>query len=757
MSSLLGRLGRITAAHPWRTVIAWVLLLVLAQGLAAGFGAAPQDDYRVDGSPSQLGADLLAERFGELSGADARVVVHDRDSGRIPESTLTALGMQLAGVEHVSQVSPPRISADGDTALITVQYDVPVTEFTGSDGVDALRAATAGTERAGLQVELGGQLPENFTAPSGTAEAIGIVAALIILVFAFGSMIAAGLPLAVALAGLGLGFAGISLLGRLIDVSSTAPTIASMVGLGVGIDYALLLVTRYAEGLRSGLDRVGAAARANATAGMSVIFAGTTVLASLLGLGLAGLSTYATFGYATLLAVLAIMLASVTLVPALCALAGERVLSRAVRRDRAAALAQVTHPAVDASPGEGQIAGQQDCRLGRRAAGGATGGSDRPVFTARWAARVGRRPLPWAIGATVLLLALAAPVLDLRTWPQDAGSQPTSSTTRLAYDLVADEFGPGANGPLLIVAETGNLGTGGLEALGQRIAAQDGVEAVTPPLLDAAGRTAVFTVQPTTGPQDEATTQLLDRLRSDVLPDGAHVTGITAVFADISDRLAERLWLVVGFVVALSLVLLTAVFRSVVVSIKAALMNLLSVSAAYGVMVMIFQWGWGAELVGLPHAVPVSSWVPILMFAILFGLSMDYEVFLLSRIREDWLATGDARGSVIRGLASTGRVITSAAAIMIAVFVGFALDPDVTVKMTGLGMAVAVAIDATIVRMVLVPATMAMLGRANWWLPGWLDRLLPAAQLPVSHTMRASATAFRVANGQLTDGERRRR
>ncbi|WP_181791919.1 MMPL family transporter, partial [Streptomyces phytophilus] len=336
--------------------------------------------------------------------------------------------------------------------------------------------------------------------------------------------------------------------------------------------------------------------------------------------------------------------------------------------------------------------------------------------------RVTKRPAVSALGALVVLLALAAPILGMRTWPQDAGSQPDSNTTRRAYDLVAAEYGEGANGPLQIAVDLTAVPAENLPALGEDIAATDGVAAVSPPSFNEVRDAAVIAVTPTTGPQDERTQDLLDELRADVLPQGAEATGVVAVFADISDRLATRLWVVVPFVVGLSLVLLTVLFRAPVVALKAAVMNLLSVGAAYGVMTVAFQTDTGAQLLGLPHSVPVSSWVPILMFTILFGLSMDYEVFLLSRIREDWLATGDAHGSVVRGLAATGRVITSAAAIMIAVFTGFAIDPDVTVKMIGVGMAVAVLADATVVRMVLVPATMTLLGRANWWLPRWADR-----------------------------------
>jgi len=333
----------------------------------------------------------------------------------------------------------------------------------------------------------------------------------------------------------------------------------------------------------------------------------------------------------------------------------------------------------------------------------------------------------------VFLLALAAPVLAMRTWPQDASSQPTSNTARVAYDLIADEYGAGANGPLVVAIDLDKVAPETLPALAERLRATPGVAAVTPPVTNAAGDAAVIFVEPTTGPQDTRTTDLLTTLRADVLPGGAELTGLVAAFADIVDRLSDRLWVVVAFVVSMSLLLLTVLFRAPVVALKAAAMNLLSVAAAYGVMTAVFQWGWGAELLGLPHAVPVSSFVPILMFAVLFGLSMDYEVFLLSRVRELWLATGDAHGSVVRGLAATGRVITSAAAIMVAVFIGFALDPDVTVKMVGVGMAVAVLIDATVVRMLLVPAVMALLGRANWWIPAWLDRILPTVNVEGGH------------------------
>ncbi|MBO3750370.1 MMPL family transporter [Streptosporangiaceae bacterium NEAU-GS5] len=689
MARILGRIGGSSAAHPWRTLLAWLVALIAAVGLAGALGGAPHDDYSIPGMPYQQGTSFLSAHIPEFSGTSARVVIHvARDangSGRVPSDVVEAVRERLLHVRGAATVAPARVSADGDTALIQVAYRIPVTDFTGSEGVDALKSAAAPAVQRGLQVAYGGELPENMSVPSGTAEVVGVVAALVILVIALGSLVAAGLPILVALMGLGVGTSVIGLLAAVTDISTIAPTVASMVGLGVGIDYALLLVSRHIEGLRRGLGPREAAAEATASAGSSVLLAGLTVLVSLFGLKLSTLKVYASFGYATAAVVVAVMVAAVTLVPAILGLAGRRILPRRERR----------------APGTAQPVTES-------------------TLTGRWAAWVGARPVRSALGALLVLGALAAPVLGMRTWPQDAGTQPESNPTRVAYDLVAAEFGPGANAPLVIAADlTRAPDVAGLVA---RASAEPGVVGASAPLVK--NGAAVFTVQPSTGPQDERTRDLIDRLRAD-LPAGTYVTGIVAGFGDISDRLAERLWIVVAFVVGLSLLLLTFLFRAPVVALKAAVMNLLSVAAAYGVITAIFQTDVGARLVGLPHGTAVSSWAPILMFAVLFGLSMDYEVFLLSRIKEYWLATGDANGSVVRGLAATGRVITSAAAIMVAVFTGFALDPDVTVKTMGIGMGAAVLIDATVVRMVLVPATMALLGKANWWLPRWLDRLLP--------------------------------
>ncbi|MBL7499908.1 MMPL family transporter [Frankia sp. CNm7] len=711
MSGFLHRVGAACAAHPWRVIGAWVAALVLALGLSSTFGGTPQDNYDTPGLASQRATDQLRAGFPEVAGADARVVLHDPD-GRLDDAVVTDVSRNLGGVEYVAMVAPPRLSTDGDTALITVYYDRPVTHVGGKEALDNLVTAVDGpTRQAGVTAEFGGQVAENIQEINGMAEAIGIAAALVILLLAFGSVVAAGVPLAVALIGLGIGSAGVTLIAAVSEVSTIAPTIGTMVGLGVGIDYALLLVTRHLEGLRAGLPVREAAANATATSGTSVLFAGATVVLALMGLRLVELKSYSTTGFTTAVVVVAVVATSLTLVPALCGLAGHRLLGKKARRAMAEASDAATAPASGAQAAQAAQA-QPDQRL-----------------TARWAARVGRRPLPWALGALVVLLALAAPVLDMRTWPQDAGSQSTSTTQRRAYDLIAAEFGAGANAPLLVAADLRTLPKAELGPLAEAIRSAPDVATVAEPVISSDGSTALIVAEPTVGPSDPKASALVRHLRADVLPDGAEITGWTAAFTDISALLAGQLWQVVGFVVGVSLLLLLVVFRSPLVALKAAVMNMLSIAAAYGVIVAVFQWGWGAELLGLPHAVPMSSWLPLLMFAVLFGLSMDYEVFLLSRIREDWLATGDARGSVVRGLAKTGRVITSAGLIMIAVFAGFALDPDVTVKMIGLGMAVAVLVDMTIIRMVLVPATMALLGRANWWLPGWLDRILPRLDL----------------------------
>ena len=549
-----------------------------------------------------------------------------------------------------------------------------------------------------LQVEAGGDLFFAFDeAETGASEMIGLLVAMIVLLVAFGSLIAMGLPIGMALFGLALGVSSMSLIAHLIEVPSWAPQIGSMIGLGVGIDYALFLVTRHREFLHRGLDVADAAGRAVATAGQAVIFAGGTVVIAILGLAVAGVPFMTAAGVAISVIVLIMVVASVTLLPAFLGVVG---------------------PWID--------------RLGihRRHRTGAVGAG-----WTRWGRHVADHAWSYAIGVTALLLALTAPVLSLNLGFPDDGTQPQSQTQRRAYDLVADGFGPGINGPLVIAVDISNDASV-VDPLAVAVAADPGVASVAEPRIDLDSGVATMVVIPTTAPQGDATYETVQRLRAEVFPTvlagrdaSAHIGGSTANFGDVAGRVTDRLPAFIGAVIALSFVLLMFVFRSVVVPLKAALLNLLSIGAAYGVLVMVFQWGWGKDLIGLESTVPVVSFIPMFMFAILFGLSMDYEVFLLSRVREEYIATGDNDTAVIHGLATTARVITSAALIMISVFGGFVLGSDPTTKMFGLGLATAILVDATIVRIVLVPATMKLMGDANWWLPAWLDRILPSVDI----------------------------
>jgi RND superfamily putative drug exporter len=673
MTTTLTRLGRACATRPRRVLLGWVVVLALAWTVASSFGTPGEDDYDVPGTDSLAATTFLRAEFPGMSGDEGRVVLHQDRA--LDVAVVDRAARQVRDLADVGSVTT-RWSDDRETAMLSVQYTEPVTSFDGTEALDALDDATQDARAAGVQVEYGGLVAENAMPAGSSAELVGLGAALVVLLLAFGSVLAAGLPLLVALFGLGVGMAMVTTVGSLIDVSASAPMVATMVGLGVGIDYALLMSSRYLDLLRDGLEPVDAAARATGSAGLSVVHAGAAVLASVSGLALGGLPVFTSFGYATGLVVVAVVAVSVTLVPALCAWSGTRMVPRRRLRRRSPA---------------------------------------RTPWSARWAATVGRRPVAFAMLGVTILLALAAPMLSMRTWPQDAGTQDESRTTRVAYDLVEDAFGPGANGPLVVAVDLREGGSA--QAVRSALVADPAVARVSEPVVSPSGAAAVMSVEPTTDPQDPASAELVRHLRADVIGEHAMVTGTSAVFADVADKLSARLWVVVAFVVSTSFVLLTFMFRSFVVAAKAAVMNLLSVGAGYGVLTAVFQWGWGAELLGLPHATPVSTWVPILLFTVLFGLSMDYEVFLVSRIRQAWLDSGDTSASVVEGIAATGRVITSGALIMVSVFVAFGLDTDVTVKMIGVGMAAAIAVDATIVRMVLLPATMHLLGERNWWAP----------------------------------------
>lgn len=716
MSNALYRWGRFAARRPWRVIASWLVMSVLVIGASSAFGQKLDESFAAPGLDSQAATDLMSASKSDRAGLSAQIVVTPRDKRATffdsaeAKRALTRLQTGAAALPHVLATSDPAgalaagreaavasgtVSPDGRVALLRVQY--PVLEELSARDLENLQELR---ERAGrdspLQVEVGGDLSFAFAEPAtGIGELLGLGAAVIILLLAFGSLIAMGLPIAMALFGLALGISSMSLITYLIDIPAWAPEVGTMVGLGVGIDYALFLVARHREYLARGMTVEESVGRSVATAGQAVVFAGGTVMIAILGLAVAGVQFISAGGLAISVIVLIMALASVTLVPALLGIAGHWVNRLGVRGRR------VRH--------QTSVGGWH-----------------------RWGEHVSRRAGVYAASATVLLLAVAAPVLALQVGTPDEGSLPEQRTERRAYDLVADGFGPGVNGPLLIAVDTSEDGSV-VQPLREALSADPGIASVAPAEVDSGTSVATILAVPTTGPQDDATRETVRRLRTDVLPSvldrspaRAHVGGQTASFADVADKVGDRLPFFIGAVILLSLLLLTLVFRSILVPLKAALMNLLSISASFGVLVMVFQWGWGADLIGLESTVPIVPFVPMFMFAILFGLSMDYEVFLLSRVREEYARTGDNVASVIHGIARTGRVITSAALIMISVFLGFVLSDDPTIKMFGLGLAVAIFIDATIVRMVLVPATMKLLGDANWWLPAWLDRLLPA-------------------------------
>jgi putative drug exporter of the RND superfamily len=549
---------------------------------------------------------------------------------------------------------------------------------------------------------------------------IGLFFAVIILLIAFGSVVAMSVPIGTALLGLGIALSIISLVAAVTDIGTVAPTLATMIGLGVGIDYSLFIVTRHRQNLAAGMEVNESIGLANGTAGQAVLFAGGTVVIAITGLALSGVPYVTRLGLMSAIAVAVMMVAAVTFVPAILGLAGRHINSIRVPHLRRKARAEAHHSITGARPGGWE----------------------------RWAMFMPRHRWPAVIISLAILLTLAAPVLSMRLGQTDDGTLPESLTQRQAYDLITEGFGAGANGPLFLAValpQPGDMTP--LDAIGQAASKVPGLQ-VAPAQVSPDGSAALVVVIPPGAPQSEQTENLVNSLRTDVLPPAVQGTGAavfvggqTAAFVDLGERIQDRLPLFIGAVVALSFILLMMVFRSILVPLKAAIMNLLSIAAAYGVIVAIFQWGWLKGLVGLDETVPIVSFVPMIMFAILFGLSMDYEVFLLSRIREEYYESKDNLRSVIDGLAATARVITSAALIMISVFLSFVGNPDPTVKMFGVGLAVAVFVDATLVRLVLVPATMELLGAANWWLPGWLGRILPRIRIEEGVPTPASVPA----------------
>jgi putative drug exporter of the RND superfamily len=707
MSRLLYRIGHFSGRHPWRVLTAWILVAVAAFVLNGSIGGQPDETFRLPGAESQRAADALQKKFPTETPYSSHIIFHSAAGLSTPavKAIVARAITALKSGPHVIDVSDPydprgpTLSKDGKTAFTTVAYSG---EKIGLPQYDAAEKAVADIRHAGIEVEYDGQLGYAKAADAPASEQLGILVAVVVLAVAFGSLVAMSLPIVVALFGLLIGISGIGILSGQIPMPQIATIVAMMLGLGVGIDYALFILARHRQHLDEGMPVPEAIGRANATAGLSVLFAGVTVIVAIAGLQVSGIPMMTMMGWASALMVTIVMIAAITLLPALLGIVRTKVNSARV-------------PFI----------------------------KQKPAFSprsksARWTANVVAKPVRFGVVAAVLLGVLAAPVFAMRLGFADAGNDGPDTTSRKAYDLVANAYGPGVNGPMSVVIDLAGSkdDKATLAAVGSALAADHGVASVDAPTISPDKDLAVFNVTPTTAPQDAKTDQLVERLRHQVLPDalGVHrkdasVTGGTPMLTDISQRLQQRMPWFLGAVIGLAFLALLLVFRSVLVPVKAALLNVLSVGAAYGVLVAVFQWGWGANLIGVHESVPINPLAPMLMFAILFGLSMDYEVFLLSRVREQYLRHLDPKRAVVEGVGSTARVITSAALIMISVFAAFMLDPDVTTKMFGLGLSVAVLLDVTLVRMVLVPAAMSLLGHRAWWLPAWLDKVLPRIDL----------------------------
>ena len=716
---MLHRLARTMYRRRRRVVAGWLVLLVGLVVLNATAGGEFLDEFSLPGSDSQQAADLLrAHGFGTRAGAGGQVVfradqgVEDPAVRRAMDELFAGLQAEIPGTEVVSPYEPQGRDqvSERDPRIAYAQLNLGDRDSTQyQQAGSTARELVDQVHLPGLRVELGGDTFAQQT--SSGSEGAGFLAAMVILLLAFGSLLAMGLPLLTALFGIGTGVSLVGLAVNLIDMPSFSTQAVLMIGIGVGIDYALFIVTRYREGLRARLPPEHATVRAVGTAGRAVLFAGTTVVIAVLGLFTLGLDMIRGLAVGITLGVLMTMLAALTLLPAVLGFVGGNIDRLGLPRRR-------------------------------RHGDGADGGSP----SHRWARLVQRRPWPALLLGAVMLVAVALPVFSLRLGFGDAGNRPTSDTTRRAYDLLARGFGPGFNGPLLLVAETpgGAADRATLARLTGMLRQQPGVAFASDPVANRAGDAAVLQVIPGSAPQDQATSKLVHRLRHQVVPTATagsdvsvKVGGVTAGGLDFAAYTAARLPWFVGTVLLLSFLLLLVVFRSLLVPLKAVVMNLLSIGAAYGVTVAVFQWGWGASLIGVGKHGPIEAWAPMMLFAVLFGLSMDYEVFLLSRIREHYDHSGDNAVAVANGLAATARVITAAAAIMVVVFAGFVLGVDRSIKLFGLGLAAAVLLDATVVRMVLVPAAMQLLGDRNWWLPRWLDRRLPALHVEATEDLDA--------------------
>jgi putative drug exporter of the RND superfamily len=698
-----------TTGHRKTVIISWIIALFAMGAISGMVGADFSEEFSLPDSDSKEALDLLEEKFPAQSGEVAQIVF-EAESGvdsPVVERKMEGVFAEVEKEPHVSEVASPygkgggaaAVSDDGKVAYATVQFDVAGPDL---DTEEAKRVMETAQDAAGdgLQIELGGSPIEEVRSEEeeSFSEGIGVLAAIIVLMLTFGSVVAMGLPIVTALFALGVGISFITLGTHVFNTADFAPQLAFMIGLGVGVDYALFILTRFRNGLTEGFEPREAAIAAIDTAGRAVLFAAITVIIALLGMMLLGLSFLYGVAMAAAIAVFFTMVSSLTLLPALLTIVGRRV-------DRLRI------------PGLGR---------GRRSV-------DEGTWWERWSNKIQRRPWTAALLSGALLVALCIPTLSLRLGTNDAGTDPAGTTTREAYDLLADGFGPGFNGPFVIAAELPEKGDDEvLQDLHNQLQGEEGVEAVTDVTLNPNKTVGVFQLYPTTSPQSTDTTDLLDRIRGEAIPEAekatgaqVHVGGVNAIFEDFGNAISEKLPLFIGVVVLLSALLLMIVFRSIWVPLKAIAMNLLSIGAAFGLIVAVFQWGWGASLIGVDSTGPIIAFFPIFLFSIVFGLSMDYEVFLMSRIHEEWEHTKDASEAVTRGLALTGRVITAAAAIMVTVFAAFMLGEDRIIKLFGLGLASAVLIDAVIIRSVLVPAVMQLLGARAWWFPDWLDRVLP--------------------------------
>lgn len=697
----LARLGAWCVRRRRRVVGGWILAIIVAIAAMVSLGGDPAATFETPGSESQAVTQLLERHFPDRS-PDAIDVVWASDSGADhPQNRAVIDGLleRASTLPGVGVALPPEFSGDGRIGVARLQIDGANMDDVPTASAEGLIAMAREAEGDGLQVELGGQVIADAEGAEPSPEAVGLLLALVILVLTFGSLVAAGLPIMSAVAAMAIVTSLVAVLAAVIDTPDFATPVAIMIGLGVGIDYALLLITRYRAERSAGHAGPVAVHIATATAGRSVVVAALTVVVAMLGLTTLGLSFMSAVAISAAISVVVAAAAALTLLPAVLGAMGDHV-------DRL------------------RVPGLRP----------RTGHSPR---WERWSGAVQRRPGAAVCLALAVTIVLAAPVTTFRLGFPDAGNNAASSTTRVAYDLMSEGFGPGGNGPLIVVAETP---PGTDPAAGTRMRSildtTNGVAATGPAWTSPDGRATLVVVTPAGSPQSEATSDLVHALRSDAAPAVASATGLdmsvggaTAGVIDSSDHLADRLPLLIGVVVGLSMLLLVVAFRSVAIAVKAALMNIASIGAAYGVVALVAQGGWAGRLVGIDTEVPVPPFVPVMMFAILFGLSMDYEVFLLSRIRERYLAHGDTTRAVTEGLASTGAVITAAAAIMIGVFAAFALSAPLFLKLFAVGMAAAIVVDATIVRILLVPALMQLLGRANWWLPRWLDRALPRVDL----------------------------